>query len=143
MKRTAKIVVAGVKPGTRYHRFGWHALDGRADAYVAGQRAAVECGCVQLPEPGVCWFNAYAHAAASDCGLACHLGDCFYGYAPGTYPANAEIVAGRDIALKHDILSLVDYRLRYASYEHGPDRPGLCAPMACAKPEGMGRRHAQ
>lgn len=67
-------------------------------------------------------FNAYAHAAArSDIDLMVHLGDYIYEYPLGTYPSLEQAVAGRLIEPATEILTLADYRLRYASYRSDPD----------------------
>jgi len=130
---TAKLTVAGLKPGTRYH-FRFVAPDGsmspigrtRTLPDVARRLKIAIFSCSNV---GFGWFNAYAHGAASDCDLAYHLGDYFYEYAPGTYPVRAEMIAGRDIAPAHEILALADYRLRYASYRTDPDLQALHAAM--------------
>lgn len=123
---TAKLTVAGLKPGTRYH-YRFIAPDGSLSP--VGQtktlpdsadnfRMAI-FSCSNIPFG---YFNAYAHAAAlGDIDLAIHLGDYIYEYAPGTYPVAAEALAGRDIMPAHEILALADYRLRYASYRADPD----------------------
>jgi alkaline phosphatase D len=71
---------------------------------------------------GFGWFNSYAHAVeANDCDLAVHLGDYIYEYGAGTYPATARAHAGRDLAPDSEIVTLADYRTRYATYRADPD----------------------
>ncbi|WP_086618321.1 alkaline phosphatase D family protein [Erythrobacter tepidarius] len=71
---------------------------------------------------GFGWFNAYGHAAeANDCDLAVHLGDYIYEYGAGTYPDSRQGVAERMIEPAWEIVTLVDYRLRYATYRADPD----------------------
>jgi alkaline phosphatase D len=80
------------------------------------------------------WFNAYAHAAqVGDFDLALHLGDYIYEYQRGNYPSTKDAVAGRLIEPANEIVSLADYRLRYASYRADPDLQALHArvPMLC------------
>lgn len=64
-------------------------------------------------------FNAYGHAAArDDIDLTMHLGDYFYEYKRGAYPDNN---ARWDLVQPQtEVLSLADYRLRYASYRADP-----------------------
>ncbi|MEM7702531.1 MAG: alkaline phosphatase D family protein [Pseudomonadota bacterium] len=71
---------------------------------------------------GFGWFNAYAHAAeANDCDLAVHLGDYIYEYGGGTYPAPDQKHPNRDFEPANEIVTLADYRLRYATYRADPD----------------------
>jgi alkaline phosphatase D len=90
-----------------------------------------------LPEPGLqafrmavfsCsnygfgWFNAYGHAVeANDCELALHLGDYIYEYGAGTYPNTGQGLAERVLEPANEIVTLTDYRLRYATYRADPD----------------------
>ncbi|MBX9732145.1 MAG: alkaline phosphatase D family protein [Sphingomonas sp.] len=124
---TAKITVAGLKPSTRYYfRFvapdGSFSPVGRTKTLPAGLaplfKAAV-FSCSNLPFG---YFNAYAHAALrNDIDLAIHLGDYFYEYQTGDYPALKDAVAGRQPLPATEIIHLADYRLRYASYRSDPD----------------------
>ncbi|MEO1488820.1 MAG: alkaline phosphatase D family protein [Pseudomonadota bacterium] len=67
-------------------------------------------------------FNAYAHAVeANDVDLAVHLGDYIYEYGEGTYPSKSQVNPGRDLEPDNEILTLADYRLRYATYRADPD----------------------
>lgn len=71
---------------------------------------------------GFGWFNAYGHAVeANDCDLAVHLGDYIYEYGAGTYPTNAQANPERVLAPATEIVTLTDYRLRYATYRADPD----------------------
>lgn len=83
---------------------------------------------------GFGWFNAYGHAAeVADCDLALHLGDYLYEYGAGTYPSATEAKSGRVLAPEHEIVTLADYRLRYATYRADPDlrRIHQVLPMIC------------
>ncbi len=72
------------------------------------------------------WFNAYAHAAArDDIDLAIHTGDYIY-ESPVTRPdAQPGLAAARRLAPDTEIVSLTDYRQRYASYRYDPDLAAL------------------
>jgi alkaline phosphatase D len=130
---TAKIVVKSLKPGKTYHyRFiapdGSISPIGRTKTLPAGDvsryRMAI-FSCSNLPFG---WFNAYAHAnAADDFDLVLHLGDYLYEYQRGVYPLAREAVAGRLIEPAGEMIALVDYRLRYASYRSDPDLQKLHA----------------
>ncbi|MBX9859819.1 MAG: alkaline phosphatase D family protein [Sphingomonas sp.] len=124
---TAKITVGGLKPATvYYYRFvapdGSFSAVGRTKTLPMGPaksfRAAI-FSCSNLPFG---YFNAYAHAAArNDIDLAIHLGDYFYEYQTGDYPAAKDAVAGRVPEPATELLHIADYRLRYASYRADPD----------------------
>ncbi|MFN3435842.1 MAG: alkaline phosphatase D family protein, partial [Sphingomonas sp.] len=45
----------------------------------------------------------------------------------GTYPTLEQSLAGRQIEPRNELLSLADYRLRYASYRADPDLAALHA----------------
>ena len=71
---------------------------------------------------GFGWFNAYGHAVeANDCDLAVHLGDYIYEYGAGTYPTNTQANPERVLEPASEIVTLTDYRLRYATYRADPD----------------------
>ncbi len=71
---------------------------------------------------GFGWFNAYGHAVeANDCDLAVHLGDYIYEYGADNYPNPGQGVAERVLEPASEIVTLTDYRLRYATYRADPD----------------------
>ncbi len=71
---------------------------------------------------GFGWFNAYGHAVeANDCDLAVHLGDYIYEYGGDNYPNPGQGVAERVLEPANEIVTLTDYRLRYATYRADPD----------------------
>jgi alkaline phosphatase D len=135
----AKVTLGGLKPGRGYfYRFiapdGTISPTGRTRTLPAGKvdryRMAV-FSCSNLPFG---WFNAYAHAAQmGDFDLSLHLGDYIYEYQRGNYPAAKDAVANRLIEPANEIVSLADYRLRYASYRADPDLQAIhaAAPMLC------------
>jgi alkaline phosphatase D len=130
---TAKITVDGLKPGQRYH-FRFVAPDGSFSPVGTTRTLPVgrvdrfrtaTFSCSNMPYG---FFNAYAHAAArDDIDLAIHLGDYFYEYETGDYPAVSEQVAGRVPLPANELLHLADYRIRYASYRSDPDLQALHA----------------
>lgn len=133
---TAKITVAGLAPGRNYfYRFvapdGSFSPVGTTKTLPEGLaphfRAAI-FSCSNLPYG---YFNAYGHAAArDDLDLTIHLGDYFYEYKTGDYPAAKDQVPGRVPQPATDLLHLADYRLRYASYRSDPDLQALHAKVA-------------
>ena len=130
---TTKIVVTGLKPGTRYHyRFvapdGSFSPVGRTRTLPQGDAARFGIAVFSCSNLGFGYFNAYAHAAArDDIDLAVHLGDYIYEYPQGNYPALDQVVANRLQLPATEIFHLADYRLRYASYRADPDLQALHA----------------
>ncbi|MDQ0566409.1 alkaline phosphatase [Erythrobacter citreus] len=117
----------GLEPGRwYYYRFtapdGSHSDVGRTKTLPVGKTDKFRMAVFSCSNIGFGWFNAYAHAAADgdfDCAL--HLGDYFYEYGPGTYPSNEEAQSGRVLFPAREIVSLADYRMRYATYRRDPD----------------------
>lgn len=131
---TAKITVDGLKPGTVYwYRFvapdGSRSPVGRTKTLPIGDAerfGLAVFSCSNLP---IGWFNAYGHAATRpDLDLWMHVGDYFYEYGAASYH---DPVAGRMLDPDHEILSIADYRLRYACYRADADLQRLhqIAPM--------------
>ena len=121
---TAKITVDGLRPGTVHHyRFvapdGTRSPIGRTKTLPVGDAprfGLAVFSCSNLP---VGWFNAYGHAAARpDLDLWMHVGDYFYEYGPTSYH---DPVSGRSLEPDHEVLSIADYRARYACYRSDPD----------------------
>jgi len=124
---TAKITVEGLAPGTAYfYRFvapdGSVSPVGRTRTLPDGtvRRFGIAVfSCSNLPFG---YFNAYGHAAArDDIDLWVHLGDYLYEYKKGGYAPDGGAVDGRWPEPVSEIIHLVDYRLRYASYRADPD----------------------
>jgi alkaline phosphatase D len=132
---TVKITVDGLRPGTRYYyRFiapdGSFSPVGKTKTLPVGKVSKFNIAVFSCSNLGFGYFNAYAHAAArGDIDLALHMGDYIYEYAPGGYDAGPEFSKRIDPA--SEIISLKDYRLRYASYRADPDLQALhaSAPM--------------
>ncbi|MBX7481767.1 alkaline phosphatase D family protein [Qipengyuania qiaonensis] len=117
----------GLQPGHWYY-FRFTAPDGsqsdvgRTKTLPDGPTEKFRMAVFSCSNLGFGWFNAYAHAAVDgnfDCAL--HLGDYFYEYGPGTYPSSDEAQPGRTLFPASEVVSLADYRLRYATYRRDPD----------------------
>lgn len=120
-------IATGLEPG-RWYYFRFVAPDGTASdigrtrTLPQGRTERFRMAVFSCSNIGFGWFNAYAHAAAAgdfDCVL--HLGDYIYEYAPGTYPSAKEVMAGRAVDPAREIVTLADYRARYAQYHRDPD----------------------
>ncbi len=77
------------------------------------------------------FFNVYAQAVKSDALFALHLGDYIYEYGsdPAKYGSKDAAALGRVAVPANDIVSLADYRARYAQYRSDPDLQALHAKM--------------
>lgn len=130
---TAKLVVTGLKPGRRYfYRFiapdGSVSPVGRTGTLPQGDVERFGIGLFSCSSLPFGWFNAYGHAAArDDLDLIIHCGDYIYEYPVGYYPSVKDALPDRILQPTHEILTLADYRLRYAAYRLDPDLQSLHA----------------
>ena len=126
------------KPGTTYwYRFiapdGGKSPVGRTKTLPVGDVDRFGLGLFSCSNLPMGWFNAYAHAAArDDLDLWLHVGDYLYEYGIASYQ-DKDRVAGREVmpAHDHEMIALIDYRLRFACYRADPDLQKLhqMAPM--------------
>ena len=123
---TAKVEVAGLKPGQDYH-FWFAAGDarspvGRFRTLPRGpvERLVLAVASCQLYPGGL--FNAYADMAALDrLDAVLHLGDYIYEYGADGYGADIGRRIGRLPDPPHEIVTLADYRRRHAQAKADPD----------------------
>ena len=133
---TNKVDATGLSAGnTYYYRF----LDqlrtaspvGTTRTLPAASAASVKFAVFSCTLYSSGFFNAYDAAAQSGAQYAIHLGDYIYEY--GSDPAkfgNSDAVSlGRVTAPANDIVSLDDYRTRYAQYRSDPSLQALHAAM--------------
>ena len=114
--RTAGTSIASSRPMARTSPIG------RTRTLPMGETARFNIGVFSCSNLPFGWFNAYAHAAArNDIDLAVHLGDYLYEYGLDVYPTRSQALAGRSVQPDHEMVTLADYRLRYASYRLDPD----------------------
>ncbi len=120
-----KLVIADLKPQTKYYYcfeinekrspVGRTQTLPEANAAIANLRVAV-VSCANY-EWG--YFNAYRHLAQQqDIAAVIHLGDYIYEYGPGKYGSKKLM---RKHLPAHEILTIGDYRTRYAQYRLDPD----------------------
>ncbi len=128
---TVKITVDGLQPG-RFYWFRFIAPDGtlspigRTKTLPLGKASKFNIAIFSCSNVGFGEFNAYGHAAArDDIDLVLHLGDYIYEYGRGGYDGGAKFAARLFPA--GEILTLADYRLRYASYRADPQLQALHA----------------
>ena len=117
---TVKITIDNLAPG-KWHWFRFIAPDGsispvgRTKTLPVGKAAKFNIAVFSCSNLGFGEFNAYGHAAArDDIDLVLHMGDYIYEYGRGGYDGGAKFAAR--IFPADEILTLADYRLRYASY---------------------------
>jgi alkaline phosphatase D len=121
---TVKVDAAGLRPSTTYY-YRFEALGERSPigrtrtAPVSGAKQ-IRLGilsCSSLPHG---YFNVYRRVAErADLDAVLHLGDYIYEYANGTYGDGSTL--GRIPEPNKEIVTLADYRTRYAQYRRDPD----------------------
>lgn len=120
---TVKVDATGLASGRTYH-YAFEALGvaspiGRTRTLPVGpadRLRLASCSCANYPQG---YYNAYAAIARrTDLDLVLHLGDYIYEYGRDGYGASA---IGRDNEPAHEIVSLADYRTRYALHRSDPD----------------------
>ncbi|TSB05199.1 alkaline phosphatase D family protein [Sphingorhabdus contaminans] len=128
---TVKITVDNLAPG-KWHWFRFIAPDGsmspvgRTKTLPVGKASKFNIAIFSCSNLGFGEFNAYGHAAArEDIDLVLHMGDYIYEYGRGGYDGGAKFAAR--IFPADEILTLADYRLRYASYRSDPQLQALHA----------------
>jgi len=119
---TVKVDVKGLQAGTTYYyRFtgpsGTEPTDiGQTKTLPEGSVSAIKfavCSCANYPAG---FFNVYEKIASSSADIVLHLGDYIYEYQSGTYPSVEDQVTDRAPDPVNEIVSLADYRKRYAQY---------------------------
>ncbi|WP_374661796.1 alkaline phosphatase [Inhella sp.] len=128
---TVKVDATGLSPGVRYHyRFSTAAQVspvGRCKTLPAGQVAQARLAVFSCANYPAGYFHAYAEAAKRELDAVLHLGDYLYEYAPGGYASTQAERMGRVVQPAKEIVTLDDYRRRYAQYRSDPDLQALHA----------------
>ena len=114
---TVKVDVPGLQPGKQYYyRFicnEQYSPIGRTKTLAGSKSDDIHLGIVSCSNYEFGYFNAYEGLANENLDAILHLGDYIYEYAPGKY-------GDKDFERKHlpakEILTLEDYRIRYAQY---------------------------
>ncbi|MFN2169622.1 MAG: alkaline phosphatase D family protein, partial [Anaerolineae bacterium] len=124
-----KVDVTGLQSGTVYY-YGFTAyernsLTGRTRTAPSGQQAShLRFGVVSCSNYPAGFFNAYGRLAArNDLDAILHLGDYIYEYDADTTSYGGAI--GKQLDRMHEpdaeLVTLADYRTRYAQYRLDPD----------------------
>jgi alkaline phosphatase D len=133
---TAKVDVTGLTAGsTYYYRFtddaGTRSTVGTTRTLPAVGAASVKFAVFSCALYSEGFFNTYDAAAKSDAQYAIHLGDYLYEYgsAAGEFGNTDAAALGRVVTPANDIVSLADYRTRYAQYRSDANLQALHAKM--------------
>ena len=132
---TAKADATGVTAGRDYYyRFicnGWISPVGFTRTLPATSVTSVKFAVFSCTLYSAGYFNAYDSAVKSGAQYAVHLGDYIYEYGsdPTTFGNGDAATLGRVTAPATDIVSLEDYRTRYALYRTDPSLKALHAIM--------------
>lgn len=129
---TVKVDAAGLQPGRRYHyRFraqGFLSPVGRCKTLPTGSVSEARLAVFSCANHPAGYFHAYAEAAKrSDLDAVIHLGDYLYEYGASGYATGNAARLGRVPQPATEILSLAEYRQRYAQYRSDPDLQALHA----------------
>ena len=137
---TVKVDLVGLEPGKQYfYRFNTFTSFSPTGCGSTLPGAGIEqvrlavMSCSNYPAG---YFNVYTDAAQiPDLDAVCHLGDYIYEYGPGGYATELADAIGRGFEPGNDLelLSLRNYRDRYAQYRSDPGLQALHAavPFIC------------
>jgi alkaline phosphatase D len=131
---TVKVDVSGLKPDTVYHyRFAvGHTVSpaGRTRTLPVGSVTQVKLAVFTCSNFPAGYFHAYREAAKLD-GIhaAVHLGDYIYEYGRDGYASTDAAELGREVLPAGELLTLDDYRQRYAQYHTDADLQAVHAAM--------------
>jgi alkaline phosphatase D len=133
---TAKVDATGLAAGTTYfYRFiddaGVVSPIGTTRTLPASSATSVKFAVFSCSLYSEGFFNAYDAASKSDAQFALHLGDYIYEYGsdPKKFGNTDAVNLGRVTSPTNDIVSLSDYRTRYALYRSDVNLQALHAKM--------------
>lgn len=133
---TAKVDAIGLAAGTTYFYRFQGALNavstiGTTRTLPAAGVASIKFAVFSCALYSEGFFNVYDAAAKSDAQFAVHLGDYIYEYGAGAnqYGNTDAVALGRVAVPATDIVSLADYRARYALYRSDANLRALHARM--------------
>jgi alkaline phosphatase D len=123
---TIKVDAGGLTQNTKYaYRFrSGDAVSptGYTRTLPTGDVSQLKLGVFSCSNLPFGYFHAYRHAVErGDIDVALHLGDYIYEYQRGSYPSARDAMADRVLEPATEIISLTEYRQRYASYRIDPD----------------------
>ncbi|THU02809.1 alkaline phosphatase [Lampropedia puyangensis] len=130
---TTKVDATGLRPGTSYFFRFRHGSNlspvGQTRTLPAAGVQNVKLAVLSCSNYPAGYFHVYAEARRSGAEYALHLGDYLYEYEAGGYASQDAQALNRMVEPPHEIISLDDYRRRYAQYRTDPDLKQLHASM--------------
>ncbi|MBY5920526.1 alkaline phosphatase D family protein [Ferrimonas balearica] len=122
---TVKVDAAALESGQSYfYRFKsgeTYSATGHGKTLPVGAVDSVRFGVVSCANYPAGHFHAYRGIAEESLDAVLHLGDYLYEYGQGGYATEDAAALGREVQPAHELLSLSDYRTRYAQYRTDPD----------------------
>ncbi len=123
---TVKVDAVGLEPGrTYFYRFrSGNAVSpvGRTRTLPSGPVEQLEFAVLSCTNYPAGFFNVYrAVAERPEIDAVLHLGDYIYEYGRGGYASQNAAALGREVDPEGELLTLDDYRRRYAQYKADPD----------------------
>ncbi|CAA0104545.1 Phospholipase D [BD1-7 clade bacterium] len=138
---TVKVDAKNLTPGQQYYyRFvanGEVSPMGRTTTTPTGDVSGLRMAVMSCSNYPAGYFHAYAHASqlsgANDIDVVLHLGDYIYEYGADGYATDRAEALDRVPQPAYEIVSLADYRTRYAQYRSDTDLQALHAkaPFIC------------
>lgn len=122
---TVKVDVEGLQPASvYYYRFATinaTSMIGRTRTLPEGAIATATFAVVSCSNYPAGYFNVYREVAQQDVDAVLHLGDYLYEYSADGYASERAEELGRVVEPANELLSLGDYRTRYAQYHTDVD----------------------
>ncbi|MFV8816535.1 alkaline phosphatase D family protein [Haliea sp. E17] len=122
---TFKVDADGLDAGTAYfYRFRCREVEspiGRTRTAPAGSVPAATFAVVSCANFPAGYFNVYREVAGREVDAVLHLGDYIYEYGADSYASEQAEAIGRVSDPAHEIITLADYRRRYAQYRGDGD----------------------
>ncbi len=131
---TVKVDVTGLAAQRAYfYRFSvgdTRSAVGRTKTLASGKVEQVKLAVFTCSNYPAGYFNVYAEAAKlNDIDAAVHLGDYIYEYPRDGYASKDAALLKREVEPKNEIVTLTDYRSRYAQYRGDADLQALHAKL--------------
>ena len=122
---TIKLDVTGLEPGQTYY-YCFYSQDnrspiGRMRTLPAGDVSQFNMAVLSCSNFPAGYFHVYGEIAArDDLDAVLHLGDYLYEYDADGYASEDAVAMGRVVSPANELLTLTDYRTRYAQYRSDP-----------------------
>jgi alkaline phosphatase D len=131
---TVKVDVTGLSPGSvyfyRFMRNNVYSPVGRTKTLSVGALNQVKLAVMSCSNYPAGFFNVYAEVAKmNDIDAVIHLGDYIYEYPRDGYASQDAAALNRLVEPRTEIITLTDYRSRYALYRTDPDMQAMHAKL--------------